>query len=62
MTLHGGKRPQRSSSAEETVSSADEDLWGRNILGFTLSIAYFAHIIDFRSYVDATMSLYSIII
>ena len=28
---------------------------------FTLPVAYFAHIIDFRSYLDATMSLYSII-
>ena len=28
---------------------------------FTLPVVYFARIIDFRSYVDATMSLYSII-
>ena len=35
------------------------DLQGRNVPGFTLPVAYFAHIIDFRSYVDATMSLYS---
>ena len=27
---------------------------------FTLPVAYFARIIDFRSYIDATMSLYSI--
>ena len=29
-------------------------------LVFTLPVAYFARIIDFRSYVDATMSLYRI--
>ena len=29
---------------------------------FTLPVAYFARITDFRSYVDATMSLYSIMI
>ena len=29
---------------------------------FTLPVAYFAHIIDFHSYVDATMSLYSIMV
>ena len=28
---------------------------------FTLPVAFFARIIEFRSYVDATMSLYNII-
>ena len=36
----------------------DEDLRGRSVPFFTLPVAYFAHIIDFRSYVNATMSLY----
>ena len=39
--------------------SADEDLRGRKHPVFYLPVAYFARIIDFRSYVDATMSLYS---
>ena len=33
----------------------------RDVLTFTLPVAYFARVIDFRSYVDATLSLYSII-
>ena len=43
------------------VSSAGEDLRGRNVSFFTLPVAYFARKIDFRSYADTTMNLYSII-
>ena len=42
------------------VSSVDKDLRSQNVPVFTLPVAHFAHIIDFRSYVNATMSLYSI--
>ena len=54
-TLPVGQRKVR------TEVKADEDQTRSKRPGFfTLPVAYFARMIDFRSYIDATMSLYSI--
>ena len=53
-------QPRRSSSAEESPQLM-KTLEVKTCQVFILPVAYFAHIIDFHSYADATMSPYSII-